>query len=248
VARRSPFARLMPPRSSLALAAAIATVAGIAYVAARETSIFAIRAVEVAGAPPAVAAQARVASRGFLGESLVALDDGEVLRRVRAVPTVASARLDRAFPNTLALTVVAERPAAVVRRGADAWLVAASGRVLRLLAPGARPPLVRVWVPAATDVRIGSHLAGSAARAVAAIAPIVDTPFAARVRTARAEADHVTLELRSGVEVRLGDLSQLDLKLAVARQIVGAHGAPLRGYVDVSVPERPVATNPQVGG
>jgi len=48
------------------------------------------------------------------------------------------------------------------------------------------------------------------------------------------------LRLRSGLEVRLGDASQLPLKLAVT-----AHVLPLlvagTTYLDVAVPDRPVA-------
>jgi hypothetical protein len=56
--------------------------------------------------------------------------------------------------------------------------------------------------------------------------------------------------LRSGIELRLGDASDLKLKLAIARRVLSrlapaGHGA----YVDVSVPERPVAlVNPPVEG
>ena len=52
--------------------------------------------------------------------------------------------------------------------------------------------------------------------------------------------------LGSGTEVRLGDGGDLRLKLSIVKRLlpltVGAR------YVDVSVPERPVAAyNPQVG-
>ena len=42
-----------------------------------------------------------------------------------------------------------------------------------------------------------------------------------------------------GLEVRLGNLGQLPLKLALARKILAMGG--VQRYVDVSVPERPVA-------
>ena len=47
--------------------------------------------------------------------------------------------------------------------------------------------------------------------------------------------------LRSGLQVRLGDAGDLRLKLVVARRILAATGRRISdGYVDVSVPERPV--------
>jgi len=57
--------------------------------------------------------------------------------------------------------------------------------------------------------------------------------------------------LRSGLEVRLGSKDDLRLKLAIARRILATLGTSGGGdYLDVSVPERPVAgsVNSQVAG
>jgi hypothetical protein len=60
----------------------------------------------------------------------------------------------------------------------------------------------------------------------------------------------LTFLLASGLELRLGDLQAVRLKLAVASRILP--GLLARGgyaYLDVSVPERPVAgLNPQPEG
>jgi hypothetical protein len=52
----------------------------------------------------------------------------------------------------------------------------------------------------------------------------------------------LTLVLGGGLEVRLGDQGDLQLKLAIARRILRATAAPASAgdYLDVSVPERPV--------
>jgi hypothetical protein len=58
----------------------------------------------------------------------------------------------------------------------------------------------------------------------------------------RARELDLTFVLRSGLELRLGDIREVPLKLAVASEIVP--GLLARGgyaYLDVSVPERPVA-------
>ena len=68
----------------------------------------------------------------------------------------------------------------------------------------------------------------------------------------RAKDAELTLVLGSGLELRLGDAGDLRLKLAIARRILRSQGAAARrdGYIDVSVPERPVVggVNSQVGG
>jgi hypothetical protein len=51
----------------------------------------------------------------------------------------------------------------------------------------------------------------------------------------------LTMQLANGVEVRLGDATQLRAKVAAATAVLGAmNGQPIT-YVDVSVPTNPVA-------
>ena len=67
----------------------------------------------------------------------------------------------------------------------------------------------------------------------------------------RVGAHELTLVLGGGLELRLGDTGDLRLKLAIARRILRATVAATAaaGYLDVSVPERPVLVlNSQVGG
>jgi hypothetical protein len=67
------------------------------------------------------------------------------------------------------------------------------------------------------------------------------------VRDVKTGESELTLFLRSGLELRLGDTSNLRFKLAVARKILPQLEPP--GYLDVSVPERSVAGSiPQVSG
>jgi hypothetical protein len=62
-----------------------------------------------------------------------------------------------------------------------------------------------------------------------------------RVKAVRFEGGQLTLVLRRGPEIRLGEASDVLLKLTVAARVF-----PLLGegtaYLDVSVPERPVAS------
>src|SRR5207342_2597357 len=71
--------------------------------------------------------------------------------------------------------------------------------------------------------------------------------FRGRVRMVRAREHELTFLLGSGLELRLGELRAIKLKLAIAARIlpgVLAHGG--YAYLDLSVPERPVAgTNAQ---
>ena len=60
----------------------------------------------------------------------------------------------------------------------------------------------------------------SGGTAAAALAPLAGIAFPAHVRAVRATETELTLVLRSGLELRLGDAGDLRLKLAVARQLL----------------------------
>jgi cell division protein FtsQ len=235
---------ILPSARALAAAVLLAGIGGGAYAAARATWLFEIEAVEVRGASPTTAREVRAALAPLLGQSLLGLDGGALVDRVEAIPEVAGADYDRAFPHTLVVAVREEVPAAVLRSGARAWLVAASGRVLRLLAADEPASLPRVWVSKREAVAPGRPVRDHvAAGAVAAVAHIPDG-FPARVRDVRTRPDELTFKLASGLELRLGDASEVELKLVIAGRILRALAAPADGgpaYLDVSVVERPVA-------
>jgi cell division protein FtsQ len=240
--------RLLAPSTRSILAGVVILLSGAgAYVAARETSLFALRTIEVRGGSPALEAQARHVLAPLLGKSLVALDSAAAAARLAKLPDVASVSVDRAFPHTLKLVIRAERPVAVLRRGADAWLVSATTRVLRKLTARPYPLLPRIWLPRTVDVAVNADVSGDAVTAVQAVAPLQGMRFPVRVASVRVAGGELTLTLVSGQEIRLGDASDLRLKLAVASRILllasGAH------YLDVSVPDRSVAGfNSQLSG
>ena len=213
-------------------------VLGGGYLAARDTSLFAIRSIDVRGATPAVAAQVERALQPFVGRRLVGLDGGAVVRRAEELPWVARASYDRAFPHTLRITVVPERPVAVLRRGNGAWLVSARGRVLAPAHADSHGALPRIWLGSTADVAPGGYLAdgrgGIAARSLALTAG-----FPYHIRTASSVPGSLVFVLASGLELRLGDPADLRLKLAVAR--LAMHRLPPgTSYIDVALPGRPV--------
>ena len=238
---RVDLTRFLPTGRSLLLGLALLAVAAGAYGVARTTSAFAVRELAVTGAPAHVAVQAREALAGVRGESLLALDLGRLEAELEAVPTVAAVSFDRGFPHTLTVAIVPERPVAVVRRGSESWLVAASGRVIAELERGARAGLPRIWVSRTTELRLGEAVVGDVRRATRAVSPLVRRPLPGRVTAVRSTEEELTLVLRAGFELRLGDESDRALKLELARRILPSLLAS-GGYLDVSVPERPVAS------
>jgi hypothetical protein len=245
--------RFAPSGRSLALGGAVALIALGLYGLARETSLFAVDTIRIEGADPALASQVQRELKRYDGRSLVTVDANAVEQHVDGLPAVRASVVDRSFPHALRVRVIPEIPVAVLRRGPDSWLVSARGRVIAPLARGARRSLPRIWLPARTEIELGSLLGGEpgglAARSLAAF---VGSGFTNRITFVRALDGQITLGLRGGLEIRLGAPVDLRLKIAIAHAIVPGLAFPSAGgpdYLDVAVPERPVAgRNPQPEG
>lgn len=240
--------RYLPSWRLLALGFGTVAAAALAYFAARETPMFALRSVEVSGASPAVAARVEAAIGQFDGTSLLALHLGRLDDQLEAIPEIAGATYDRDFPHTLRVTVRVDPPVAVLRHGVDAWLVSARARVLRRLPEPAVSALPRVWLSTREDVVRGETLTDAyVLHAVRTLAVMRRTHFPGTVRMVRSSATELTAVFDTGRELRLGDQVALWLKLAVARRVLAMIDPGRLHYLDVSVPERPVsADQPQL--
>lgn len=242
---------LLPTWRSLAIAVALLAGAGGAYLLARDSSMFAVGTVDVRGGTPRIRAEVRRALRGVEGRSLLRVGEGTLAGRIAEVPDVRAFSYDRSFPHTLRVVVRAERPVLVLRQGAAAYLVSGTGRVLRTLPHPKLSRLPRLWVTRSVTVTVGERLPVAPARAAAAAAPLEGSGLPLRVSLLQSSPGVLALRARNGFEIRLGDAGDIRLKLAIASRILRLTGAATAGagYLDVSVPERPVLnTNSQVEG
>ena len=253
-ARRPPvppaLARAAPSARSVLVGLALLALGVGGYVAARETSMFAVRELDVRGGTPLLRAQVRKALADEVGQSLLRVDGRSLERRMAPIPGVRSFEYDRAFPNTLRIVVQPEQPVLVLRQGAAAFLVSTSGRVIRPLAHRRRSHLPRLYVRHDVRVRVGGRLPRPLVAAATTLGPLRFSPLPGGIQSIRAGRE-LTLVLGGGLELRLGDHGDLALKVAIARRILRATGAAFAGggYLDVSVPERPVlSVKSQVAG
>ena len=223
------------------LAAALALYAG-----ARQSAVFAVHDVEVTSVTPAQSRLVGRALAGLEGTSLLRIDQDAIQQRLEQLPHVHLLGYDREFPNGLRVEVSVERPAAVLRRGSERWLVSAEGRVLRSLAQPLRRPLPVVWIERSIEPEVGAMIrAAEPASAVRTLAEVrvADPALGRRVWYVKAgEGGAVTAVLRDRFEIRLGAGEDLALKLSVARRVLSTlhREGDTAAYLDVSVPERPV--------
>jgi cell division protein FtsQ len=238
---RHELARLVPSgRSLLVLFALVAGVLAGVW-GAHASTVFAVRNVQVEGAPPAVVRDIEAVTAGTTGKSLLEIDARRIEDSVRALPSVAGASVDRAFPHTLVIRVSAERPVAVAHRRTSSWLVTESGKVIREVETGSLRGYPRLWIPKGVGLRVGGSLPTSFLPATRALGAVQEARIPRRVKAVRSTGEELTLVLRRGPEIRLGNPTDLRLKLAVAARVF-----PLLPdaavYLDVSVPERPVSS------
>jgi cell division protein FtsQ len=239
-AARLDLAHFVPSGRSLLVTIGVLITAALAYWVAYSTSVFALERVEVRGAPPVVVREVRVATRQLLGQSMVALEVDEVEGTLRALPTIAAVSVDRAFPHTLVVRVAPERPVAVVRRGDSSWLATGAGKVIRRIETGTERRLPRLWLAKGATIRLGGRVPAGWVPATRALAEAHSVGLGSRVKGIRPLGDELTLVLRRGTEIRLGRATEVGLKLTVAAKVLRLVDSGT-SYVDVSVPQRPVA-------
>jgi cell division protein FtsQ len=263
---RQPALALARPRVALSLrgpwrrgatvVAGCVAALGLLYLGARETPVFSLRTVEVHGASGAVRTAVLRDVDELRGESLVALDGGELVRRLEALPSVQAASYDRAFPHTLRLVVRPEQPVAVLDQGPDEWIVSVRGRVIGRASDEAVRALPRVRYPEEPVPTPGGYVSDAGIRKV--VTALAQTPrhTVLPIHAGRLDGGELTfvLEGEGGTRplLRLGEPSDVAVKLRVAALVLrklSADELASLAYIDVSLPDRPVAgTNSQVSG
>jgi cell division septal protein FtsQ len=241
--------RTLPSGRALLLGFTLLAGGALAYVGARESSLFALRSIQISGAPPRVAAHVRAALEPLAGRSLLAVNRGDVERRLAGLSDVAGVSFDRDFPHTLRVFVSPAHSIAVLRRGASAWIVSSDGRVIRTAGLFGARKLPRIWIPRSAAVDVGMTVGdANTARAVQALATARRAGFGKRIAAVRSTDRELTFVLAAGPELRLGDATSVALKLAVAKRVL-PFVTGVTGYIDVTIPARPITGGkPQVAG
>jgi cell division protein FtsQ len=197
--------RVRRRRRQVLIGLALVVVALGLYQLAR-SPLFGLSAVRVQGAGATTRAAVLAVAGLRAGEPYLAIHLDQVRRRVEALPAVASARVTRAYPSSLRITVSERRPTAVVSSGGARWLVAADGIVLAR-AGGRLAGLPSVaGVPLPPDARPGTRLppGNSLANALTALGGM-DPALRRQVTGVTARSiDSLQFELRGGAVVVYG--------------------------------------------
>jgi cell division protein FtsQ len=181
--------------------------------------------------------RAEVARLAGVGEStnLLWFRPVTVERRLERSPWIASARVSRTLPSSMAITILERRPVALIGSSGRRYLVSADGVVLASAPRGARLPFIRASERVRPGVRLGP---GSAALVVVRSFP---PGLRDQVEEVSIHRGAIDLKLRSGVRVNYGDASEAPEKAAALIAVLAwADRADVEpALVDVRAPGAP---------
>lgn len=241
-ALRAARAALVPgprlARRLVALAVVSALVACSYLFWLRDSSLVDVEAVTVTGLTSEDGGRIRAALAAAAGGMTTLHVDRERLEKAAATfPVVRSLEVRPDFPNGMRIHVVQHRPAAVLASGSKRVAVAADGSVLGGLPVSGGLPQIRV--EGALPVRrIPSGAALGAVRIAAG------TPAALRGRVekvGREPGKGVVVTVEDGPRLIFGTATRARTKWAAAVRVLADRDAAGAEYVDVRIPERPVA-------
>jgi cell division protein FtsQ len=205
----------------------------------RDSSLVAVENVTVTGLTSDDADRVRVALAST-AETMTTLhvDEARLQDAAAAFPIVARVEAKPEFPHGMTIDVIEHRPAALAVSGGRKQPIAGDGSVLAgLPAKGDLPTIdLAVTMPR-------SQLGPGAARDAAKVAGMAPPVISRRVDSLQREggARGVVAELEDGTELVFGTADQLAAKWAAAIRVLADKEATGATYVDVRIPERPVA-------
>jgi cell division protein FtsQ len=233
-----PRVRSVPrlPRVAVwALAFIALLIAGLMWF--RDSSLVAVQKVTVVGLTGPETARVTRQLQNAATDMTTLHVRGDQLRSVVApYPVVKDLRVSTDFPHGMRITVIENTPIAAVMADGTVTPVAADGRLLRG-ADQRELPIVPMSVPPG-----GDHVVDGTARG--AIAALAAAPAALRDRVQRASTTReggLTLQLRSGPDLRFGGADRLAAKWAAAGAVLADDASAGATYLDLRYPERPAA-------
>ena len=227
-------------RRRLLVGAAISVLIGGLYVFwLRDSSLVAVEQGSVTGLTSRDSDRLRAALTST-AETMTTLhlEPERLERAAAAFPVVAAIELTRDFPHGLTIRVIEHRPAAIVDVDGRTVPIAGDGSVLAGMPVEGDLPTIELS-GALPQRRLPPGAARDSAR-VAGGAPAV---IARRLESVGRESGlrGVVVQVEDGPEIVFGGAERVTAKWAAAVRVLADEEAAGAAYVDVRIPERPVA-------
>lgn len=245
VRRRSVNRQRGRRRISIIFPVVVLLCAGGAFLWLRSTDVFAVRQVLATATERVTEEEIAQVTSQAMGDSLLRLSTGSLEEALGQLPYVRSADVHRRFPDSLEVELVEYEPVARLQeQSGQIWLMSETGRTLEGTDAASFPGLPLVVPDGSFALTPGEQVTAAVAAALP-LAPLfapgeVGARLPALDRVTVSAGGYVTVELVGGLELRLGDPTELRQKLTAAADTLEAYlqkGQALE-YINVIVPER----------
>jgi cell division protein FtsQ len=219
----------------LAAVAAIALFTGATWATTR-SALLDVDHIQVSGGALVTADQA-VAGAGLRrGQPMLSVDTAAAERHLRDLPWVATAVVERSFPNTVRIGLTERAAAAIAANPAGGWVVLdGTGRVL------AAQPDRPANLPEVTGAGATPAPAATMDAARPALDVVAALPEAVRKQLTNVALENEAVTLHTGVrEIRIGPPTQLPAKVAALSVLLDRVGNRSVAVLDLRVPQAPV--------
>lgn len=236
---RTPAARRLPRARvrTLVIATATLVVVAAAGLWLRDSSLVAVEHVRVTGANgsdgPAIRRALSAAAREM---TTLHVREGSLRDAVASYPIVKDLRVSAHPLHGLSIAVIEHAPAAVLAVGDSRVAVAADGTILRKVRLDGLPLVPTRGLPGGQRLRDRQALG---AVALAGFAPVGLRGLITRIRSGG--RDGLRADMQGGLRIVFGSRMRLAAKWAAAARVLADPKAAGAAYLDVRVPERPVA-------
>jgi cell division protein FtsQ len=227
-------------RRVLALAIASTVMFALYMLVLRDIGLVAVDRVQVTGLTSRDAARASAAlEQAARRSTTLHVDHGALDSARERFPSIRAIRVQTDFPHGMHVTVIEQRPAAVLVVGAKRIPVAGDGSILSSLPVTGSLPVVKVDPGGAIPAKRLTPSRTLDAVRVAGGAPALLTPRLSKV-TRDAKKGWI-VQIANGPQLIFGSITRLADKWAAAVRVLADRDAAGADYIDVRIPDRPAA-------
>jgi cell division protein FtsQ len=222
-------------RRLVAVTALLAVLAAAYMLWFRDSSVVAVRDVEVVGVSSSDREEIQAAlEHAARGMTTLHVRVDELTEAVASYPTVRSVSADASLPSGLTIEVSEREPVALVAVKGSDLPVAGDGTILEGLSTAGQelPALDAEAESAATRVE-------GDAQEQARVLGAAPEPLRPLIDRSTEDADGIVVELEDGIALRFGDARDADAKWAAASRVLADSKLGGLTYIDVRAPERP---------
>jgi len=231
---RAPRFGVAPRTLLMGIAAALAIVTGWMWL--RDSSLVAVKQVDIVGASGEQNAAVRAAVRNAASDMTTLHVRRDAMRSALApYPIVKDVQLRADFPHRLKVTVIAHEPVAVIVVDSSKLPVAADGTLLRGAVANGVPVLPLRHPPA------GSRIEDRNTRGLVALLAAAPPALRGQVGKVFLGPRGLTARLKAGSALYFGDGARLHAKWAAATAVLADATSKGATSIDLRVPERPAA-------